>query len=199
MIRLEIMEEIQYMEKPDWVSWDDVRICLNAAHQVNKKGGFEMLNATITTDALTEMVKDARCFVALDGKKVVGIACVKILNMKKWFVRDQVLYTFCDGILPEYRGTDVYFGLRKVREAYVKSTGIKIHMFRTSEHNKVVIKLNKKRGFKLVQFHPTPKKIANYYNVTMVKWDDGCPFPDWFLNFMFKLSKIVSKTFFKRN
>ena len=192
------MEEIRYLEKPDWVSWDDIRKCLNAAHQVNKKTGFEMRNANITTETLTEMVKDARCFVALKGKKVIGVACVKILNMKKWFVRDQVLYTFCDGILPEYRGTDVYFSLRKEREAYVKSTGIKIHMFRTSEHNNVVINLNKKRGFKLVQFQPTKKKHANYYQVTMVKWDDGCPFPDWFLNFMFKLSKIVSKTFFKR-
>ena len=35
------MSEIQFMEKPDWVSWDSVRECLNASHKVNKKKGFE--------------------------------------------------------------------------------------------------------------------------------------------------------------
>jgi hypothetical protein len=111
------------MEKPDRISWDDVRICLNTAHQVNKKSGVEMCNATITTESLIALNRDAHCFVALEGKK----------------------------------------------------------------------------GVKLVQFQPTKKKHTNYYQVTMVRWDDGCPFPNWFLNFMFKLSKIVSKTFFKRN
>lgn len=193
------MNDIFYMEKPDWVSWDDIRICLNAAHQVNKKSGFEMHNATITTESLIELTRGAHCFVALEGKKVVGVACVSIEDLKKWYVRGPVLYYFCDGILPEYRGTDVFFGLNELKKSFVKESDVRIHMFRTSEHNKTIIKINLRNGFKLVQFHPTPKKIANYYNVTMVKWDDGCPFPDWFLNFMFKLSKIVSKTFFKRN
>lgn len=192
------MSEIRYMEKPEWVSWESVRICLNAAHNVNRKSGFEMRNTTITTEELIKNVKDAHCFVALVGEKVVGVSCVRIEKIRKWYCRGAVLYYFGDGILPEYRGTDVYLGLREIKTKYAKSTGIKIHRFMTSEHNKIVIKINLKRGFKLIQLHPTPKKIANYYNVTMVKWDDGCPFPDWFLKLMFNLSKIVSKTFFKR-
>lgn len=193
------MEEIKYMEKPDWVSWDSVRICLNKAHKINKKSGFEMLNSTVTTEKLLEIVKGAHCFVALVEDEVVGVACVRIENKNKWYVRGPVVYYLCDGILPEYRGTDVYFGLDKLKKNFVKESGIRIHLFRTSEHNKTVIKINAKLGFKLVQFQPTKKKDANYYQVTMVKWNDGCPFPDWFLKFMFNLSKVVSKVLFKRN
>ena len=94
------MSDIQYMEKPDWVSWDDIRICLNAAHKTNKKSGFEMRNSTITTEELQEVMKDAHCFVALDGAKVVGVMCVRIVNRKKWYVRGPVIYYFGDGILP---------------------------------------------------------------------------------------------------
>ena len=186
------------MEKPEWVSWDSVRECLNAAHKTNKKSGFEMRNSTITTEDLLEMVKDAHCFVALVEDKVVGVTCFRIENKKKWYVREPVIYHFCDGILPEYRGTDVFLKLADLKTKAIEKTSIRIQLFRTSEHNKVVIKMNQRFGFKLVQFHPTPKKIANYYNVTMVRWDDGCPFPDWFLKFMFNLSKVVTKTFFKR-
>lgn len=192
------MSEIQYMEKPEWVSWDSVRECLNAAHKTNKKSGFEMRNSTITTENLLEMMKDAHCFVALVGDIVVGVSCVRIENRKKWYVRGRVAYYFCDAILPEYRGTDVYFGINELRDKFVQESGIRVHLFLTSEHNKAVIRINKIYGYKLVQFHPTPKKLANYYNVTMVRWDDGCPFPDWFLKFMFNLSKVVTKTFFKR-
>lgn len=192
------MNDIQYMEKPDWVSWDSVRECLNSAHKSNKKSGFEMRNSTITTEDLLEMMKDARCFVALVEDKVIGVTCFRIENKKKWYARGAVIYHFCDGIHPEYRGTDVFFKLTDLKTKAVEKTGIRIHQFLTSEHNKTVIKMNQRFGFKLVQFQPTPKKKANYYQVTMVRWDDGCPFPDWLLKFMFNLSKVVTKTFFKR-
>jgi hypothetical protein len=193
------MSEIQFMEKPEWVTWEDVRICLNAAHQINKKSGFEMVNLTITTDEFIKKIKDGHCFVAVVDKKVVGVACSRVENRRKWYVRGPVIYHFGDGILPEYRGTSVYFGLSEIRRRYDKSTGVKIQQFLTSEHNKIVIKINQKKGYKLVQFQPTRKKDGNYYQVNMVKWDDGCPFPDWFLKIMFNLSMVVSKVFFKRN
>ena len=137
------MSVIQFMEKPEWVSWDDVRSCLNRAHQLNKKRGFEMRNSTITTEELLETVKDAHCFVALLDDKVVGVACVRIENIKKWYAREPVVYYFCDGVLPEYRGTEVYFGLNEIKYRFVKESGIKIHYFRTSPHNKIIIKMNK--------------------------------------------------------
>lgn len=192
------MSEIQFMEKPDWVSWDSVRECLNAAHKTNKKSGFEMRNSTISTDELLEEVKDSRCFIAMVDNTVVGVTCFRIENKKKWWRRGPAIYHFGDGILPQYRGTDVYFNVQALKYKFVEESGVRVQYFRTSSKNKTVIKINKKYGFKLVQFQPTKNRMENYYQVTMVKWDDGCPFSDGFLNFMFSLSKIVTKTFWKR-
>lgn len=188
------MSEIQFMEKPDWVSWEDVRICLNTAHKTNKKRGFEMINSNITTEGLIKKNEGGHCFIAMIDDKVIGVASVRIT--KKWWARGLVAYYFCDGILPEYRGTDVFFGLNQIRYQFVSKAGVKIHQFNTNEHNKVVIKINKKDGFKLVNYNPT-EKGANYYSVVMIKWDEGSPFPDWFLNLKFNLSKIVTKIIWK--
>lgn len=189
------MSDIQYMEKPDWVSWEEVCDCIHKANTVNDKKGFHMLFSEISPDEIKADLKEGKCFVALCGKKVVGTLSYKIRNLKKWYVWGKVIYYGYDGILPEYRGTDVYFGLSDLRDKFVRESGIRNHQFHTAENNKSVIKINKIYGYKLVLFKPTAKG-ANYYSVTMVKWDDGCPFPDWFVNFMFKSSKIFFKLFF---
>lgn len=188
------MGEIIYMEKPDWISWKDVQECIYLSHQTNKKKGFEMLNSNISAKELEENLKDGHCFVALDDSKVVGTASSLIKKVGKWWTLDKVLYHCYDGILPSYRGTDVYLELGKLRKMYDEKSGVKICQFHTAESNKTVIRINLKKGYKLVQFAPTGKG-ANYYSVTMVKWDDGCPFPEWFVKFMFILSRFVSKTF----
>lgn len=190
------MSDIQFMEKPDWVSWDDIRECLNKSHKTNKKRGFEMEVSNLTTDKLIDKIKGSRCVVALLDQKVIGVCCVRIEQKKKWWVRDKVAYYLCDAILPEFRGTDVYFGINNIRDRIVRESGVRVHQFNTADHNKTVIKINKRYGYKLVQFSPTGKG-CNYYSVTMVKWDNGCPFPDWFLSLMFNLSKVVSKTLWK--
>ena len=69
--------------------------------------------------------------------------------------------------------------------------------FNTSEQNKIVQKINLKRGAKYVQF--AKAKRSKYYSVVMARWLHGCPYPDWFCNFMFKLSKIVVKMTWKQN
>lgn len=190
------MSDMKFMEKPDWVSWEEIRKCINAAHQTNKKRGFEMLNSKLSAEELAEKLKDCHCFIALEGDEVVGTASVKLQKKYKWWNHDTVAYYCYDAVLPKYRGTDVFFGINMIRWQFVNDTGIRIHQFNTAEHNKTVIKINQKDGFKLVQFAPTGKG-ANYYSVTMVKWDDGCPYSDKLINFMFNLSKIVSRSFFR--
>ena len=48
------MEEIRYMEKPDWVSWEDVLSCLHEAHKVNKRYGFTMPGFDLTMEEFKE-------------------------------------------------------------------------------------------------------------------------------------------------
>lgn len=189
------MSEIQYMEKPDWVSWDDVCECIRSANVVNDKKGFHMLFSNITASELEGKLKDGACFVALHNNKVVGTTSYRILNIRSWYMRSKAIYGCYEAVLPEYRGTDVYTGLTEIKTKRTKETGIKNRLFYTAENNKTVIKLGKRNGFKLVELRPTTKG-ADYYSVKMVKWGDGCPFPDWFIRFMFNLSRYISKTFF---
>ena len=188
------MGEIQFMEKPEWISWEEVRECMRSSHQTNTKLGFEMLNSKRTVDDLKNKMKVVHLFVAIDDKKLVGLAGAKLIKMNKWWTRNVVSYHCFDAILPDYRGTDVYIGLKDIRDRFDKQNNVRIFQFNTAEHNKTIIRLTEKKGYKRVQFAPTGEG-ANYYSITMVKWSDGCPHKDWFVVFMYKLSKFVSKTF----
>ena len=189
------MSDIKYMEKPDWVSWEEICDCIHKANTVNDKKGFHMLFSDITPDEIKEKLKDGKCLVALHDNKVVGTTSYIIRDLKRWYRHGKVLYHNYEAILPEFRGTDVYLGLCELKDKYVRESGIRVFQFHTAEKNKTIIRINKMYGFKLVQFKPTAKG-ANYYSVTMVRWDDGCPFPDWFVNFMFKSSRFFFKLFF---
>jgi hypothetical protein len=183
------------MEKPDWVSWDDVIACIRSADTVNHKKGIHLHIAEVKPDEMKEDLKNGRCIVALYNNKVVGTTSYKIRNLRKWYAWGKVIYHSYEGIRPEYRGTDVYFHLTELKDKYVRESGIKTYQCHTAEGNKTIIKINKIYGFKLVLFRPNSVGL-NYYSVTMVKWEDGCPFPDWYLKFMFNLSKYISKIFF---
>lgn len=189
------MSEIQYMEKPDRVSWDDVIACIRAADTVNQKKGFNMHIANVNPDEMKKDLQNGKCFVALNGDKVVGTVSYKIRNLRKWYRWGKVIYYSYDGIIPEYRGTDVYFKLKILEDKSISESGIRVYQCHTAEKNKTVIKINQKYGFRLVLFRPNFNGCG-YYSVTMLKWEDGCPFPDWYLKAMFNLSKFVTKTFF---
>ena len=191
------MDSIQYIEKPNWVSWNSVLECIRKSHKVNDKRGFHMLNQEMTVDELQKKLQDGLCFVALEGDKVVGTGSTIIKKGNRWWSRGRrVAYNCLDAILPEYQGTDVYFGLREIRSQYLKKAGVDIIQFNTAEHNKVVQKIALRRGAKYVMYSATGKG-ANYYSVIMANWLDGCPFSDRFCNFMFKLSKFIVRVIWK--
>jgi len=191
------MDSIQYIEKPNWVSWNSVLECIRKSHKVNDKRGFHMLNQEMTVDELQKKLQGGLCFVALEGDKVVGTGSTIIKKGNRWWSRGRrVAYNCLDAILPEYQGTDVYFGLREIRSQYLKKAGVDIIQFNTAEHNKVVQKIALRRGAKYVMYSATGKG-ANYYSVIMANWLNGCPFSDSYCNFMFKLSKFIVRVIWK--
>ena len=66
------MSDIQFMEKPDWVSWEEICECFQAANTVNYKKGFHMIYSDLTPDELEKSLKEGNghCFVALVGKTI---------------------------------------------------------------------------------------------------------------------------------
>lgn len=189
------MDDIEVMLKPEWVSWDSIKDCLVQAHEFNRKKEVYMHHPEMSSHELALYLKDAYCFVAISGDKVVGTAALKIINSNSWWAKGKIGYTCFDSIAQGYKGTDAYFDLRELRNKYIKDLGIRVLQFDTHINNQVVQKLNLKRGFKFVRF--CAFSTTNYYSVVMVKWLEGCPFSDSYINFRFRLSKFLTKLVFK--
>jgi hypothetical protein len=189
-------EEIVYMEKPEWVSWEQIRECIYKGHESNRKQGVFMINTTKSAEEIKSHVGDGHCFVALKGKEVVGTFSLRFRHSKRWWAKGTVAYPCLDAILPEYKGSDVYFELDSMRMKCIKDSGVRIIQSNTSEDNTLVRKIVKKKGFKTVMYTKSGKG-ADYYSVIMVKWLDGCPYSDKFINFMFNLSKIFVRTVYR--
>lgn len=191
------MNRIQYLEKPDWIKWDSILECIRESHKVNDKKGFHMTNQELTVDELQKKLRNAHCFIALDGDRVVGTGSTIIRDGNRWWSKGKkVAYNCLDAVLEEYQGTDVYFGLRDIRSQLIKEAKVDIIQFNTAEQNKVVQKIALKRGAKYVMFSATGKG-ADYYSVIMARWINGCPYSDRYCYFMFKLSKYLIKAIWK--
>lgn len=191
------MKEFQYMLKPDWVTWDSIMECINKSHKVNDNRGFHMTNQDMGAGELQKHLQKGCCFVALDEKKVIGTCSTIIKDGNRWWSHGKkIAYNCLDAVLPEYQGTDVFFELRALRSQYIKEAGVNLIQFNTAEQNKVIQKLALKRGAKYVMFSATGKG-ASYYSVIMAEWINGCPYPDWYVNFFFKISKYIIKAIWK--
>lgn len=196
------MDDIQYMEKPEWVSWESVASCIREAHKINEKRGFIMPAMYITGEDLKKKVGNGHCLVALHEDKVIGTKTItykkyKVNHPLGWLSKGQdVVYIGLEAVQRDFQGTDVYIELYRLANKIIKESGNDIIAFFTAEDNEVVQKLAMKKGAKLVWFFPT-KKDAKCYSVYMFRWLNGCPYPDWLVNFIFKFSKLVVKTIWK--
>ena len=115
----------------------------------------------MSAEELDEYLKNVYCFVALKEKEVIGMMSFKILKCNQWWAKGQeVVYNCMDAIIPEYKGSDVYFELRSLREKYIKDTGLRIIQFETAENNITVQKICVKRGGKLVRFIASCKIVG---------------------------------------
>ena len=84
---------IQIIEKPGWVSWDEIRKVLWESHAENREKGIKNALPSLPSDEIRKKVGDkGKMFVALDGKKVVGTYAVLIRNNRKWFTSGDYAY-----------------------------------------------------------------------------------------------------------
>ncbi len=197
------MEEIKIMEKPDWVSWDEIAECIRVGQSTNTTKGFDMQLGHLSREDLQRPVKgesgEGYTFVAINEQnKVVGTYSLTVTTKKKWWHKGKCGLRCDTSTLPEYRGTDVYFGLRDIIERKEKELGLNVIWATTSEKNDIVININKKLGWKVVEYNPVPLK-RDYFSYVLVKWKNGCPHKDWIICFMFKLSRIYSRMVYTYN
>ena len=190
------MSEIVVMRKPAWVSWDTIHEILDAAHKVNKKRGFEMINSHLTGEQIKKKVGEGICVVALDGDKVVATQSVSVFMGDRWYSKGKTVAHFClTGILKRYQGCGIKEMLDKVCDEFVSEVKPDIIQANTAEDNIVVLKGATANGLIILDYEVFRK--TDYYSVFFARWPQGRPYPLWYCRLRCKLSEWYIKTRYK--
>jgi len=191
------MNNIQILEKPDWVSWDDIHELLWNAHAENRKNGVFMRYPTLSGEEIRLRVEGTgKMFCAFVDGKMVGTGAIVAKSFKLWFTKKSEVFGYqCfAAVLPEYTGKGIYKLLNLYREQECRRMEINRLMFDTHKGNIHIQKILKKNGYKFVDY----KFYKNHYNIVMVKWLDGCPYSRFRLWYEFnkrKLKEVKKKVF----
>lgn len=181
--------EIQIIEKPDWVSWEDIKQCLYEAHAANRLKGINMAHYQWPIEKfITTIGENGRMFVALDGEKLVGVAAVCDKTGNSWYAQGKFAYMGFAGVLPEYKNRGIYNELVKVREDFAMQRGYMTLTFDTHQKNKVIQNRALKNGYRYVSFFRAASK--DHYCVIMAKWLGRCPYSRFYCFYKFYVSKM---------
>ena len=189
------MADIKVILKPDSIPYDKIHDVLLKAHKNKKKNGMTMRNVSLSGEEIKEKIgKDGKCYVALDGEKIVGTASYRIRTINKWYHKGKTAEFILSGILPEYRGKHIFPQLEEIRIAALKEAGINTIQFDTAENNARRQEIAKKVGYYYVDFFASH---SNHYSVEMFRWLDKPPFSKGYCALRYHLKKIYIKTRFK--
>ena len=190
------MADITIMEKPDWISYDDIHDLLYAAHGSNRDKGFHVKTATMSGKEIeAHLGETGRCFVALDGDKLVGTTSYRIVRKNYWCAKGDVVDRILAGVLPEYKGKHISSMLFEKIVETAKKNGYEYILSTTAEENEIVQKINLKDGYRYIDFKSTP---ADHYTVVMLQWLNGCPYSRKQTDRQFKLRRFLVKLRYKR-
>lgn len=191
------MEDIKVMPKPDWVSYDDIHELLAAAHKKNYEKGIVLGYSQMTGDQIKEMLgEEGECWVAMDGDKLVGTTSVTFFQGKNWWNKGKKVAHGCfTGILNQYQGIGILEDMNALKYEYTIAHGADMNQGDTAENNHTVLKVLGKDGYKVVAYF-APKN-SDHYSVRIVKWLNGCPFSDDYINKRCKWSERLTKWQYK--
>ncbi len=179
---------IQIIEKPDWVSWDDIHEVIWKAHGTNREKGMNMAHAALSGEEIEEhFARGGKMFVAVLENKVIGTAAYTLKKASFWFGEGMFAYCCFAAVLPEYRGRGIYGELLELREKAAAAQGLDKMLFNTHPGNARVIGVASKNGYKKVSF----ARGSDSPWVFMVKWLNGAPYSDLRMKTMYCCVKAV--------
>ena len=182
--------KIQVIEKPDWVSWDEIHNVLWEAHRQNREKGMNMRLPAMSGDELCVFIGGrGKMYVAMDDEKVIGTLALIIKEGKQWFNRGRYGYACLGAVLPEYSGKGVFRALYDKIEAEAIRMQLPIITRDTHESNVRMLKISKQEGYRFVSY----KACKDHFNIVRAKWLNDCPFPSWYIKTRFVFSKIFVK------
>ncbi len=187
--------KIKILEKPDWVSWDEIHEILVKAHAQNRANGIKMKKPTLPGEKIAEEIgNEGKMFVAMDGEHVVGTLTLIRKNGKLWYNNGEYGYLCYGAVLPEYGGKGIYRSLYQLAETSAKQSGLKVLTRDTNEKNARMLKISKQEGYHFVAY----KACKDHFNIVRAKWLDECPYSSWLIHLRFLKSKIINKIRYKK-
>lgn len=194
-----ISHNIKIIEKPEWISWDDIHQCLWESHASNRSNGMTMKTSLLSGEELVQRIESKsinyKTFVALDGERLVGTGTVSIQNKRFWCVNGKVAYLMLAGVIPEYSGQGIYKQLYTCIEKEGANNGCELIYLDTAEGNERMQKLHSKQGFKYISFFASP---SNHYSVIMAKWYTKQPYSDLYISLRYNIIKLKVMLKYKR-
>lgn len=185
---------IQIVEKPDWVTWEEIHQVLWKAHEQNRqKGMFMGLPAKSAEELQNYIEGKGKIFVALENKRVIGTLAIIAKEGSKWFNRGKYGYACLGAVLPEFSGKGVFRALDDRMESEVRHMQLPVITGDTHENNARMLKISKKEGYQFVSY----KACRDHFNIVRAKWLNGCPYPSWYIKLRFHVSKFKFKTRYK--
>lgn len=181
---------IQIMEKPDWVTWDDIHDVLWRAHERNRENGIIMRYPSLPGNEIRKRIEGkGKMLVAFEGNKIVGTSAIIFKEQNMWCGKGQYAYCCFDSVVPTMQGKGVYRRLCNQREKEARSKGVGRMLLDTNEMNQREIDVVLRNGFKKVAY----RFWNDHYNVVFVKWLEKCPYPTWYIKLRFFASKTIIK------
>ena len=148
-----MIDSIQILEKPEWVSWDDIKACLMKSHAANRTKGINMGHVQWSAAQIRDFVGDKGIMlVALDGDKLIGTAAIIVREGHAWYAPGRYGFLGFAGVVPEYNGRGKYKALVQEREEYAQKMGLPVLVLDTHKDNTRLQEIALKNGFRYVRF-----------------------------------------------
>lgn len=179
---------ISIQEKPDKVSWEEIRNVVYEAHASNRAKGVDIRNAHLSGEQMKQSIgEDGVCFIALDGNKVVATSSIAFHHLNTWYAcRQKVAYSTLQAVLPEYKGNHLFSKLEKEGiECAHKSSCTGIYK-KVAEKNFLMRSIAKKDGYFEVSIARTSYNPHNY--ITLFKWFGSRPYSRLYIRLRYLLS-----------
>lgn len=185
------METVRIIEKPDSISWEEIRQCLIDAHAENRAKGINMTHYQWPAEKIKAFIgDDSVVLVALDGSKLVGVLALNTIEKKKWYVTGKCGYVGFGAVLHEYNGQGIFRKMYDTIEEKARKNGYDVLIRDTNEKNKRMLKISKKEGYRFVDYMAG----SDHNSIMRAKWLGECPFSTSYCKRKFLLSKYRAKT-----
>lgn len=186
--------DIKIIEKPDWVSWDDIHEVLWKAHAENRKKGIFMSYPSLSGEEIRKKIGDnGKMFLAIEGNKVVGTLALLVKSGKQWYNYGQYGYLCFGAVLPEYSGKGIYRSLYQLVEITARQMELSVLTRDTNEKNARMLKITKQEGYHFVEF----KAYKDHFNIVRAKWLEKCPYSLWYIKIRYLISVLKTKLRYK--